>query len=105
MMLTLILTGVSYMTVVKDMRKADKGTAFPYAFWPWGAKLAVRNGLTAFGAAMVVAVMWQRIVGTVMMSTFIATLVMFSLAFLFTVYTSLVAIVAMVNAQKAGRAE
>jgi hypothetical protein len=99
LMLTLILTGVHYMTVAKDMRKADKEGAFPYTFWPWGGKLAVRNGLTAFGAAMVVAVMWQRIVGTVMVPPFVATLIMFALAVLFTVYTSLATTGAMVRAQ------
>jgi len=67
-MLTLILTGVNYMTVAKDLRKRNEGSPFPHPFWPWGAKLALRNGLTAFGAAMVVAVMWQRYMGTVIVS-------------------------------------
>ena len=44
-MLTLILTGVNYMTVAKEVRKDKGAIAFPHPFWPWGAKLAVRNGL------------------------------------------------------------
>lgn len=98
LMLTLILTGVEFAQVAKGMRK--KGAAFHRPFWPWGAKLAVRNGLTAFGAAMVVAVLWQRFVGTVMVSPLIATLVMFVLAFLFTIYTSLATTTAMLEAQE-----
>jgi hypothetical protein len=99
-MLTLILTGVNYMTVAKDLRKRNEGEPFPHPFWPWGAKLALRNGLTAFGAAMVVAVMWQRFIGTVMVPPFIATLMMFVIAFLFTVYASLATTNAMLRAQK-----
>jgi hypothetical protein len=100
-MLTLILTGVNYMTVAKEMRKANEGAAFLHPFWPWGAKLAVRNGLSAFGAAMVVAVMWQRIVGTVMVSPLLATLMMFVIAFLFTIYASVATTGVMPDAQKA----
>lgn len=99
-MLTLILTGVNYATVAKGMRKAEGGKAFPHPFWPWGAKLALRNGLAAFGAAMVVAVLWQRFVGTVMVSPLVGTLIMFVIAFLFTVYASLATTTAMVEAQK-----
>jgi len=99
-MLTLILTGVNYMTVAKDLRKRNEEEPFPHQFWPWGAKLALRNGLTAFGAAMVVAVMWQRFIGTVMVPPFIATLMMFVIAFLFTVYASVATTNAMLSVQK-----
>lgn len=98
LMLTLILTGVEFSTVAKGMRK--KGAAFHRPFWPWGAKLAVRNALTAFGAAMIVAVLWQRFIGTVMVSPLVATLIMFALAFLFTVYTSMATTLAMRSAQE-----
>jgi hypothetical protein len=98
-MLTLILTGINYMTVAKEMRKSQEGIAFPHPFWLWGAKLAVRNGLAAFGAAMVVAVLWQRFVGTVMVPPFLATLVMFVIAFLFTVYASVATTSAVLEAQ------
>jgi hypothetical protein len=98
-MLTLILTGINYMTVAKDMRKTKKEKAFPHPFWPWGAKLAFRNGLAAFGAAMVVAVMWQRFVGTIMVPPLVATLMMFAIAFLFTVYASVATTSAMVQEQ------
>jgi hypothetical protein len=99
-MLTLILTGVNYVNVAKDMRKTHAGEASPHPFWPWGAKLAIRNGLTAFGAAMVVAVMWQRFVGTVMVSPLLATLMMFAVAFLFTVYANVATTGAMLDTQK-----
>ena len=97
-MLTLILTGINYLTVAKDMR--NKGIAFPHPFWPWGAKLAVRNGLTAFGAAMVVAVVWQRFIGPVMVPPLLATLMMFVIAFLFTVYASVATTSAMLDEEE-----
>lgn len=100
-MLTLILTGVNYMTVLKDLRKVNEGKTFPHSFWHWGAKLAVRNSLTAFGAAMVVAVMWQRFIGTVMVPPLIATLMIFVIAFLFTIYASVATTGAMLSAQRA----
>lgn len=98
LMLTLILSGIEFATVVKGMRK--EGENFQHPFWPWGAKLAVHNGLTAFGAAMVFAVIWQRFIGTVMVPPLVATLIMFALAFLFTVYTSLATTSAIVSVQQ-----
>lgn len=103
LMLTLILTGVEFSTLAKRMRK--EGAPFSRPFWPWGAKLAVRNGLAAFGAAMVVAVMWQRFVGTVTVPPLVATLLMFAIAFLFTVYTSLSTAGAMLNLHHGSQAE
>ena len=50
---------------------------------------------------MVAAVMWQRFVGTVMVPPLVATLLMFAMAFLFTVYASVATTGAMLNEQKA----
>lgn len=99
LLLSLILTGVNYMTFSKDLRKANEGASFPHPFWPWGAKLAVRNGITAFGAAMVIAVIWQRFIGTVMVSPLAATLIMFIIAFLLVFYVSMATMEAMLRAQ------
>jgi len=83
-MLTLILTGINYAGVVKALKK--KGESAPPPFWTWGARLALRNALAAFGAAMIIAVLWQRFVSTVMVSPTVATAILFVMAFLFTVY-------------------
>lgn len=54
-MLTLNPTGSNYMVVLKALHKVDEGKTFFHSFWSWGVKLAVRNGMTASGAAMVIA--------------------------------------------------
>jgi hypothetical protein len=100
LMLSLISTGVNYLTFSKDLRKANEGAPFPQPFWPWGVKLAIRNALTAFGAAMVVAVIWQRFIGTVMVPPLAATLIMFVIAFLLVLYVSMATMGAMRREQK-----
>jgi hypothetical protein len=53
-MLALNPTGLNYMIVLEELHKGNEGKTFFYSFWPWGVKLAVRNGMTASGAAMVI---------------------------------------------------
>lgn len=57
--LAMILTAVAYQTV-----KVPKKP-----FWPTVVWLVVKHGLFAFGAIVAVAVVWQRIAGTVEVGT------------------------------------
>lgn len=56
--------------------------------------------MTAFGTAMVIAVIWQRFIGTVMVSPITATLIIFIIAFLLVLYVSMATMGAMLHAQK-----
>jgi hypothetical protein len=79
LVLTLIPTDFNYMIVLKELHKVNEGKTFVHSFWPWGVKLAVRNGMTAFGAATVIAVLWRGLIETVMVPALIATPMIFAL--------------------------
>jgi len=78
-----------------------RGQDFFHSFWPRGVKLAVRNGMTASGAAMVIALLWQGFIVTVMVPALIATPMIFVVASLFTIHTGVATIGAMVSMQRA----
>jgi len=82
-------TGINYLTFSKELKKKHEGIPFPHPFWPWGVKLALKNVLAAFGAAMIVAVLWQRFIGTIMVSPLAATMIMFVIAFFLVLYVSM----------------
>jgi hypothetical protein len=102
LLLSLILTGVNFAVFSKELRKANDGQRFRHPFWPWGVQLAVRNSLTAFGVAMVVAVLWQRFIGTVLVPPAAATIIMFFVAGGLVFYVSMATMKTMLHAQNAG---
>lgn len=86
--LTIIQTSIQYLIFSKELKKLHNIQKFPRPYWTWGFRIAIRSGVTAFGFAMVFAVLWQRYIGTIEVSPMSATLIMFFLAFSFTVYAS-----------------
>ena len=78
--LSVVITAINFSAFKKVLQKADGGREFPHRFWPWGARLAVHHSLTAFGATMILAVLWQRFVGTIMVSPVAATAIVFLIA-------------------------
>ena len=75
--LTFIFTTISFFTFRAAARKS--GIAPPglsaLSYWPHGLRIALLNTLLAFGGFVALAVLWQRLIGTVVTGPLGATLV------------------------------
>jgi hypothetical protein len=80
--LTLILTSIAFFTFRAAARKSGQAPAglTGLGFWPTGLRLALRNTLLAFGGFIALAVLWQRVAGTVLVSPVAAALVVAGVA-------------------------
>lgn len=70
--LAAILTTITAMMARRGMQARHPGSVRP--FFPTVPLLAVQNALMLFGATVVIAVLWQRAVGTVMVAPMTAAL-------------------------------
>lgn len=75
--LTFIIASITFFAFRAAARKS--GVAQPaltqMAYWPTGLGIALRNTLLAFGGFIAAAVLWQRLVGTLLVGPLAATLV------------------------------
>lgn len=89
--LTFIITSITFFVFRRAARKSgtapDALTQMPY--WRKGLGIAVRNTLLSFGGFIAAAVLWQRIVGTVMVSPLAAALVVAVMALAATVWSEM----------------
>jgi hypothetical protein len=65
--LAVILTCITAVITRKSLQASRPDAVHP-PFLPTVARLALQNALTMFGATVAAAVLWQRLVGTVMVS-------------------------------------
>ena len=75
--LVLIITCITFFVFRGGARKAAEAPASlrNLRFLPTGLRIAVANTLLAFGAFVTVAVLWQRVMGTVEVAPLVATVV------------------------------
>lgn len=80
--LTLIITSITFFVFRRAARKAaDAPRAIrELAFMPTGLRLAVVNTLLVFGGFVTLAVLWQRLAGSISVSPVLATVVVAAVA-------------------------
>lgn len=95
--LSVILTSITALIARKGLRGQDdaRGTR---PFFPTVPVIAFQNALMLFGATVVAAVMWQRTVGTVMVTPMTAALLVALFAAAATVFVHTRTIAALVRA-------
>lgn len=75
--LTFVVASTTFFALRAAARKAEAPppslTALRY--WPTGLGIALRNTLLVFGGFVALAVLWQRFVGTLLVTPLVATLV------------------------------
>jgi hypothetical protein len=75
--LTFILATITFFTFRSAARKSGIAprALTEQAYWPQGLGIALRNTLLAFGSFVTLAVMWQRLAGTLLVGPLAATFV------------------------------
>lgn len=75
--LTFIITSITFFVFRGSARKSQLAprSLTGLGYWPTGLGIALRNTLLVFGGFVAAAVLWQRFVGTVVVSPVVATLV------------------------------
>lgn len=86
--LAFIMTCVTFFMFRGGARKSDVAPAGlkTVRFAPTGLRIALANTLLAFGAFTAMAVLWQRVVGTVMVGPLVASLVVAAVATIATAF-------------------
>lgn len=88
--LSFILSCITFFMFRARLRKrAGPAESSAMPFLPTGLMIALRNQLTLFGAFVALAVLWQRALGTVMVSPLAATLLIAFVAALVTALAQL----------------
>ncbi|MCU0922232.1 MAG: hypothetical protein MUF16_18205 [Burkholderiaceae bacterium] len=75
--LTFILATITFFTFRSAARKSGHAprALTEQTYWPQGLGIALRNTLLAFGSFVVLAVLWQRFAGTLLVGPLAATVV------------------------------
>jgi hypothetical protein len=86
--LVLIITCITFFVFRSGARKSVEAPAAlrQMQFLPTGLRIAVANTLLAFGAFVTLAVLWQRVMGTVEVAPLVATAVVALVAALATAF-------------------
>jgi hypothetical protein len=86
--LTFILATITFFTFRAAARKSGSAPSAltGQAYWPQGLGIALRNTLLAFGSFVMLAVLWQRFVGTLLVGPLAATAVVGAVAMAATMF-------------------